>query len=267
MDLPGRSAPAPACSNRGAVLRVALVWPGGDGPARCVTLSRSSLTGRCGACDCMKLRHRAVQVLAARAPAVRRHRLVGDRALEARILRGLQERVHRAHAHVEVVGVGVADVDVQLVVDQRARAWPTASAAGSAGRNAASSTSATSWSMAPRALVPDALRIAVRADRSPGGFPDVPLAAGARVVAHRQLVVVLVLHHRLDVAVGLARVHALHLHPALVEVVRVGVVVDVDHLVMAEIQRVRAHREACRRSSADGTAAAPPRSSRRWSRR
>src|SRR5690349_19117137 len=59
--------------------------------------------------------HRIDQLLAARSPAVRRHRLVGDAAAKGRVACALEKRIHRAHAHVEVVGVGVAHVDVDLV--------------------------------------------------------------------------------------------------------------------------------------------------------
>ncbi len=64
------------------------------------------------------------------------------------------------------------------------------------------------------------------------------------MIAHRQLVVVLVLHHRSDVAIDLARVGTLDAHPAELFVVGVLVVVDIDDLVVTEIQRVGAQREA-----------------------
>src|SRR4051812_11821277 len=92
------------------------------------------------------------------------------------------------------------------------------------------------------ALVPDALWVSVGADGPVRRLPDVPLTTRTRVIALDELPPVLVLHHRLDVAVGMPLGRPLDAHPTAVEPVRVAVAVDVDDLVIAEIDAVGTER-------------------------
>src|SRR5699024_6428269 len=92
-------------------------------------------------------------------------------------------------------------------------------------------------------LVPDALRISITIDGTVSCFPDVPLSTRSRVIALHELVPILILHHRDDVAVGPATVRPLGLHPATIDEIRVVIVINADDLVIAEVDAVGTHRK------------------------
>ena len=93
-----------------------------------------------------------------------------------------------------------------------------------------------------RLLVPDRLRIAICSDRAIRGFPDIPLSTAARVIARRELIPILVLHHGHDVPIGLALRRTIDFDPFAIEKVRIGISVDVDDLMVAKVDGIGAQR-------------------------
>jgi len=92
----------------------------------------------------------------------------------------------------------------------------------------------------PGGWIPDGLRIAVSSDRTEDGLPDAELFRGASVCAHDLFTTNRRLHDGDDFALGVAHFAARHLAEWAFLKESVLVVIDVDELVGAEIDRVRA---------------------------